>query len=84
MDIGADKCFRRRDRPVDMALRGKVDNRSWLMLGEQRANLPRIADVTSYQDVPLVSFERREILRIARIGQQVKIYHRRPDAAEPA
>ncbi len=61
------------DRPVDVALRGEIDDRARPMQGEQRVDARAVADVAADEDVPRVAPERFQAAEVAGVGELVEI-----------
>ena len=66
-----------------MRLSCKVHDGSWLMSRQQTGHQRRIANVTFYEDVALVTRQRRQIIQVSRIRQVVKIDHRLVTLSQP-
>jgi len=74
-DISLDELCWAMDRSVDMGLRRKVHDRSWLMLGEELGDQLGVSDVTSDKCVPGIRFKGGQILEIASVGKLVEGDH---------
>src|SRR5215217_3840340 len=74
-DIGLDKSFGTPDRPVDMALGGKMYHSSGPVASKQLTDEDRVSDITLDEDMALISGERSQIFHIPRIIEYVQIDH---------
>ena len=77
-DVGAQKRLRPDNGPVYMALRRKVNHRPRPILLHQLRHQVLIADITLDKRVPFFARERRQVGRIAGIGQSIQVHHPRP------
>jgi hypothetical protein len=74
VDIGLDEDSRVFDGVVDMAFGGKVDDPADIMLLEKTFDQFTVADIALDKSVARISFDLFEVLKVACIGQQVKVY----------
>jgi hypothetical protein len=81
--ISLDELCWAMDRSVDMGLRRKVHDRSWLMLGEELGDQLGVSDVTSDKCVPGIRFKGGQILEIACVGEFVEVDDRIGFALNP-
>ncbi len=83
VDISLDECARAMDRTVHMAFRRKVHDGARLMLLEQRQHLGLIADIATHKLMAAVLLQRRQIIKVARIGELIEIEHRLVRLGQP-
>src|SRR6185437_16440340 len=74
---------RTRNRPIDMALRRKMNHRARSMLSDEPSHQLRIADITLHEGIVRIASQRVEIRRIACISQLIQIHHRPEVLREP-
>jgi hypothetical protein len=71
------------DRPIDMRLGGKIDDRPRPVPCQQLRHDCAIADVAAHEFVPGIMGKRSEIAEVAGVGEQVEIEDRLALCGEP-
>ena len=84
MHIGTNKCVRRSNGAVDVALGGEVDNGTGPVIAQQGTNQVGIVDIATDQPVAWVAVDRGQAGGVARVGKQIEIDHGSGLACQPA
>ncbi len=71
--IGFHECGRAVDRPVDMAFRGKINDRAWPMSRQELRHQIAVPNVALHENVPRVGLHVAKRFEIARIRQSVEV-----------
>ena len=83
VDIGAQEGLGTVDRPVDMALGGKVHDRARAVLGQQAVDQRTVGDVAAHEMVPGIALDGGQIFEVAGIGQRVEADDRLAGGTQP-
>jgi hypothetical protein len=73
-DVRLDELAGPVDRTVHMALCGKVDDGTRLVLRQKRIDAVAVTDVATHENVPHIVLQRAQVFEVAGIGQLVEVY----------
>src|ERR1019366_6807962 len=83
IDVGADKFVRTEDGTIDMTLGRKVDDCGGLMIVKDSMHESAVVDVAAHKFVAGIADQRRQVGRIAGVGEAIEVDDRRRLLSEP-
>src|SRR5687768_2354046 len=75
-NVGLNKLFRAVNGAVNMALSGKIDDRTRPIAAKQVSYKSRVTDITLYENVALIFGHCVEVLQVTRVGKYIEVHNR--------